>query len=517
MPEQHKQHRHTRRQQRSALAPLALAVGALCAYVGMGAGIPSVHAQLGPIASAPTTVTAGYACDAASCKPPACQCPSRNPPNGLDPKKIPQFITLTFDDSINSVLIDQIRNYTSAYTNPNGCPLAATFFLSTQYTDFWLAQQMYGAGHEIAVHTINHIGDPPLGEITGAVAAISAFSGVPVSKITGFRTPFLRYTRKTFENLQTAKTFLYDSSMPLDYSATQTWPYTLDNGPYTSCSGGTCELPFRFPGLWEIPMYTLRNADGSENAVMDPNPVPGGTPGMPNADEIFNTYKTNFLNRYNSHRLPMGIYLHAAVSVTQPAHITGVRRFMDWIRSSGYSDVYWVSNQQLLAWMANATDVEASLKNPALDCLMPATAPGNQEVCDGVDNNGDGVIDEGLVANCYYANLAASFSTCFGCPTTVPNVSNPVPFNGAPPLRPVPATACANGGTWNPATGLCVALTRAAKPAPPAANKTGSGAGGATGGPSGNGGLSAKSSSLSSAVTAGIAILVAAIVAGYVH
>ncbi|EGF78635.1 hypothetical protein BATDEDRAFT_90388 [Batrachochytrium dendrobatidis JAM81] len=434
---------------------------------------PFVLAQEGAGVSGPTTVTTGYSCDPAKCKLPACYCPSTKPPGGLDPKNIPQLITLTFDDSINEVILPQILNYTSDYTNPNGCPLAATFFISTQYTDFWHVNRMYSSGHEIATHTINHVGDPPLGEMSGAVQAVSAFGGVPLSKLVGFRTPFLLYSRNTYANLITAGTFKYDSSMPMNYGAIPAWPYTLDNGPYTQCSGGTCVAPFNFPGLWEIPMYMLLNADGTENAAMDPDPLPKATPGPMPASDIFDLLKTNFNNRYTSTRLPLGIYLHAAVAVTQPNYITGVRMFMDWIRSSGHNDVYWVSNQQLLAWMQNPTDIAGSVTNPALDCLMPAVNPSNAEVCDGIDNNGNGQIDEGLTESCYYPALQASFTSCFGCPTTIPNVTNPVPFTGPRTRKSIPSAGCPNGGTWNPISGTCVNLARQAKVIPK--NSTGSG------------------------------------------
>ncbi|KAH6562455.1 hypothetical protein BASA62_009131 [Batrachochytrium salamandrivorans] len=100
-------------------------------------------------------------------------------------QRFPQFITLTFDDSINEVILPQILNYTSNYINPNGCPLAATFFISTQYTNFWHVNRMFSSGHEIATHTMNHVGNPPVGEITGAVTALNAFGGVPTKMLTG--------------------------------------------------------------------------------------------------------------------------------------------------------------------------------------------------------------------------------------------------------------------------------------------------------------------------------------------
>ena len=44
-------------------------------------------------------------------------------------------------------------------TNPNGCPLPGTFFVSLDYNDFWRNQRAFNLGNEIAVHTVNHVGN----------------------------------------------------------------------------------------------------------------------------------------------------------------------------------------------------------------------------------------------------------------------------------------------------------------------------------------------------------------------
>ncbi|OBZ88620.1 hypothetical protein A0J61_03334 [Choanephora cucurbitarum] len=46
-----------------------------------------------------------YSCDPNSCKiANNCACASKNPPNGLLPNETPQFVTVTFDDSIQAQL-----------------------------------------------------------------------------------------------------------------------------------------------------------------------------------------------------------------------------------------------------------------------------------------------------------------------------------------------------------------------------------------------------------------------------
>ena len=198
-----------------------------------------------------------YSCNPAQCKLPSCKCPSAKV-DGVE--KPPQFITLTFDDSVNSgvmPIIDRAINEAKIF-NPNGCPLSSTYFISTQYTDFVMVQQLYNMGHEIALHTMNHVSQPRLDEISGSYRAVNAFAGVPKFELTGFRFPFLNFTTETVRTVVNSKLFSYESSMTL-YGEAETWPYTLDNGPYTTCSPNPCSADHVFPGFWQIPMYALIN------------------------------------------------------------------------------------------------------------------------------------------------------------------------------------------------------------------------------------------------------------------
>lgn len=76
-----------------------------------------VAAQEGIGVNLGDSVAKGYTCDPQSCKLPACLCPSLNPPGG---KKPPLFITLTFDDSVNSIVMPIILNDTCIYIYING-------------------------------------------------------------------------------------------------------------------------------------------------------------------------------------------------------------------------------------------------------------------------------------------------------------------------------------------------------------------------------------------------------------
>ena len=68
----------------------------------------------------------------------------------------PQLVVLTFDDAVNernAPLYAEL--FESGRKNPNGCPIAATFFVSHEWNDYRLVRNLYADGHEIASHSIS--------------------------------------------------------------------------------------------------------------------------------------------------------------------------------------------------------------------------------------------------------------------------------------------------------------------------------------------------------------------------
>jgi hypothetical protein len=137
-----------------------------------------------------------------------------------------------------------------------------------------------------------------------------------------------------------------------------------------------------------------------------------------------------------------------------------------------FPDVWFVTNQQLISWVQDPVPV--SKMGAKFPCNLPPQDPKNVEVCDGIDNNGDGKVDEGLVQDCQPDSMT-SFSSCFGCPVSTPTLSNPVPAvpGGS---KTIPNDGCPNRGTWDPAAGVCVTLIR------PEVKLAGTGTGGAASG-----------------------------------
>ncbi|KAF9983103.1 hypothetical protein BGZ75_005427 [Mortierella antarctica] len=377
-------------------------------------------------------------CDPAKCVFPACLCPSVNPPKGMDPKTVPQFFTLTFDDAIQTQTVTPVAQIMSPHKNPNGCPIKATWFAQIMYSDFSLIQQWYAAGNEVADHTMTHPSNPPAAEIIGNRKAINAFSGIPNAKLNGFRAPNLNYSKGTFDTLAQEK-FLYDSSTNA-VTENAYWPYTLDFGLSNDCWTGICDQAIAAPGMWEIPMHAIM--DKTLAYSMDPQLLaPPGT--------IAGLLKENFNRHYQGTRQPFGIYLH-------PVHIGEAtalyNEFFTW--AAAQKDVWFVTNQQLLEWMKNPVPASELAAQEYMKCNIPAVG---KEICNGLDDMKSGTIDKGVLEVCNFAD--GPWSTCYGCPKTKPTPEDPVPARvvaaGTAGARTPVAANCAMEW-WDPIAAQCL-------------------------------------------------------------
>lgn len=63
---------------------------------------------------------------------------------------------MTFDDGINDINWQHYEDiFNGKQLNPNGCPIAATFYVSHEWTDYDYVQNLYSDGHEMASHTVS--------------------------------------------------------------------------------------------------------------------------------------------------------------------------------------------------------------------------------------------------------------------------------------------------------------------------------------------------------------------------
>lgn len=64
---------------------------------------------------------------------------------------------ITFDDAVSTLNINLYEELFNNDTrkNPNGCPIRATFYVSHEWTNYGMIQDLYADGHELASHTIS--------------------------------------------------------------------------------------------------------------------------------------------------------------------------------------------------------------------------------------------------------------------------------------------------------------------------------------------------------------------------
>lgn len=66
------------------------------------------------------------------------------------------MILLTFDGAVNTNNYELYQKvFADTRNNPNGCPLKGTFFISHEYSDYSMIQNLAHRGHEIGVETIS--------------------------------------------------------------------------------------------------------------------------------------------------------------------------------------------------------------------------------------------------------------------------------------------------------------------------------------------------------------------------
>ncbi|PWN22436.1 hypothetical protein BCV69DRAFT_281430 [Microstroma glucosiphilum] len=406
---------------------------------------------------------AAYKCDPSVCLiENNCRCASTTPPGNLDLSDVPQFIVLTADDAVQSYTVDALETLIGGRTNGNGCKATLSYYTSLSYTNYSMITELAVDRHwEFADHTVSHVGAPAKDEIAGNLIALNALSGLTYKSVAGFRAPFLNYTMETLQHLHDLG-FTYDSSMsssvPVTSEATDAyWPYTLDFGAANDCGdgiSGMCSGQPQLPGLWEFPMYSVYDSEGTAY-LMDPwlEDEP---------DVVLKWMQNTFLDHY-ARKTPFGMYSHPINIASgypglpdKTSTVAMLNEFLDWATlNSSLPNVWLVTNQQLLAWIRNP--VKASELN-TLDEFKCNTPNVTQPICSGIPH-----LEAGLLQHCI-SDVAGDplnnspFYTCYGCPETTPSAANPNPAqknnDGSVRFR-IPADC--DTPFWDPIAGKCLA------------------------------------------------------------
>ncbi|EFA00992.1 chitin deacetylase 9 precursor [Tribolium castaneum] len=306
---------------------------------------------------------AAEACDASKCKLPECRCASTNPPEGLDLEQIPQFVFLTFDDAVQ---ITNYEIYTELFynkTNPDGCPVQATFFLSHEYTDYTKVHELYVNKQEIALHSITHQAltdywrnltlDGLQAEFGDEATLITHFANIPQEAFKGMRIPFLQLSGDNSFQFAKQLGLTYDCSWPTQtFRKPGLWPYTLNYKSNQDCPIGPCPQS-SIPGVWVVPMIDWTDLSNNVCSMVDACvDIPDD-----DADKLLQWFIDNFNVQYKGNKAPFGFYIHAAYFAVNPVRLEAYKKFVDYLQ--GLNDVYLVSPSKAIEWIKNPVPMGA--------------------------------------------------------------------------------------------------------------------------------------------------------------
>lgn len=312
--------------------------------------------------------------------------PSTNPPGGLDPDNVPQFVNWGFDDGYGHNGIRFILDYFKDKTNPkgqnnnpltfDGTPARVSFYFNSCNVtwDIALFKELISDGHELANHTANHFnggnddvsGYPPqnydvqewLKEMNTCTDSFNLLLDIDKSKIVGFRVPFLSFNMNCFSAISQSD-LVYDCTLhgnstqsnPSNYN----WPYTLDGGDPGQNVGS-------HPGIWEVPTHCVK-VNGQPVSGLDFNMIEKSSWGgleMSKA-EFVNALKYMLDQRYNGNRAPMTFGAHShyygkqddddCPNITMEQRQDAFTEFFDYALS--LDDVRVVPSIAIIEWMRN--------------------------------------------------------------------------------------------------------------------------------------------------------------------
>ena len=300
-------------------------------------------------------------------------------PGNLTRSKMPQLVVFAFSGAINIDVFGYFRHFfQSERTNANGCPISATLFVQSRYTNFTMVNDLYRMGFEIAGYSLS--GHPMYSywknatkkvmeyEIIENRKGLSKKASIPLSEIRGWRTPHLLPVGNVQFQVLQEEGFEYDSSLyfirrkPSDAYIT---PATLHYGWPFKCERNRC--PDSNYTLWEVPavsyldykqQYPCIHIDGCINLPQNEN-------------EAFQLIWNNFYDYYRDRKLPFVVNMKA-IWLNTDFHFRAMERFIYSLLHM--DDVYVVTMHQLVQWMKNPLNVEQMIHTDCPKVVMPSAA-----------------------------------------------------------------------------------------------------------------------------------------------
>ncbi|XP_064115661.1 chitin deacetylase 1-like [Macrobrachium nipponense] len=294
-------------------------------------------------------------CDDANCRLPYCHCSldGTDIPEGLRPEEIPQIIMITFDGGVNDLNFETYNKiFLENRTNPNGCPIRGTFFVSHDYTNYQQVQDYYSQGHEIAAGSVSRRKgledeneDTWIGEMVTMREILRNYASVRPEDVIGQRGPHLKPGRNAQYEVLASYGFSWDSTINVPPVPVPVWPYSLEYEIPHECRSGTC--PSRaFPGVWELPMnshYKDTNYEGGFCPYLDQCAL-----SYLSEPEVVQWLLKDFDRHYTTNKAPYMLSLTTNWFQT-PSLTNGLLAFID--ETLQYPDVYYTTMTEALQWV----------------------------------------------------------------------------------------------------------------------------------------------------------------------
>lgn len=294
-----------------------------------------------------------------TCNPPECFCCREDLgiPSLTRLSEIPQIVFFTFDDAVT----DQVAGFyyqlfDSSRKNPNGCSISMTLFISHDNTKYRLVSDFYQRGMEIASHSVTHStmnGSNFFEEAKAQKENLAKLADIPVSEITGWRSPFLKPTGDLQPDALKKLGYDYDATLTFSkrsFREKPPGPFTLDFGFPYECQVKPCPK-HKHPGFWEVPVVSLMDYMQKYDCVY----VDGCMNAPPDEEAAYKFLWENFQTYYTQTRMPFGINMHPSWFF-YPDRLRAMDRFIQKLVSM--NDVYIVSANRMLEWLKNPTPLQ---------------------------------------------------------------------------------------------------------------------------------------------------------------
>ncbi len=354
--------------------------------------------------------------------------PSSVTPGGLDSMKVPQLITLGFDDNryedgvrwvVDTLLAGKLNGAgVGNKATFDGETIKSSFFVISNADQRESWREAYEYGCEIGNHTVTHekaMYDESAASHTSELGGCSQYIvndlGLPPSHIQGFRTPFLAFdpAGKTFAAVKELG-MIYDASVENGTQASDilwtrpNYPWTLNHTIGAIASAGST------PGLWQVPHVNFIKSD--EQAARQKGFDSGLWPKSPGLNisgpEVLEYLKGTFDFHYGNrkikyswlpdssiagNRAPMDIGLHSdyysvvASDPDNPSHnpdyvgLTSTvfdrrKALMDFVDYAlSFPDTRFVRMVDIVRWMQNPVELEDISLNPKYEYDTTLVSP----------------------------------------------------------------------------------------------------------------------------------------------